>query len=424
MIKDKSLGQPEPLMAMGVVIGWGHDPAKASGYFLEALKYAPEDPFALQELGRAQLLALNWGAADDILKRALAAGAGPDARLLHAEDLLRVGTAQAAREELDRYLNGRDIKKMPARVRALSDRIEEKKKDAAAFDAANAKLAARGAQPLDYINHPPKDLADFEPAADQSPLEPILAAVGQKVAELYNNLPNTSSTEKIHQERLNHKGQTEKTLEQKFRYLCLLPPQPYGLSVEEYRADSTGTLAAPQGLEDHFMLTSGFVSLPLVFHPTYQEGSTFRYLGRQKVKGLTTQVIAFAQEPAKAQLYGTFKIGRNESRSTYVQGLAWVDPASYRIVRLRTDLLTPLPQIGLNKETTEIDFNEVHFNSVAQSFWLPGKVDVTIDFAGRILRNTHQYSDFLIFNVEQKNKIGMPKATPISSSGSDHPSGK
>jgi hypothetical protein len=293
-------------------------------------------------------------------------------------------------------------------VRSLADRIEEKRKDAKVYVAAYAKLQARGEDPIDYLSHPPKQIANLEPAADQSSLNSIMASVGNNIEELYKNLPNTSSVENIHQEALDKKGKVGLVHDQKFRYLCLMPTQLRGPSVDEYRADPTGTLATPTGLMENLMLTSGFVGAALIFHPLYQQGSTFRYWGREKVKGASTYVIAFAQQPAKARICGSFHVGAT-SRLVYFQGLAWVDVESFQIVRLVSDLLTPLPQVKLDKETTEIDFNEVQFNSVKRKFWLPGQVTVTLDWDGRTLRNKHQYSDFLVFNVQQSSRTGMPK---------------
>ena len=95
------------------------------------------------------------------------------------------------------------------------------------------------------------------------------------------------------------------------------------------------------------MLTSGFVSAPLVFHPAYQSGSSFRLLGRQKVKGRNTFVIAYAQDPAKSRLSGNFQ--RTDISTTYTQGLAWIDAENYQIIRLTSDLLRPLPLVRLEK---------------------------------------------------------------------------
>ena len=156
------------------------------------------------------------------------------------------------------------------------------------------------------------------------------------------------------------------------------------------------------------MLTSGFASASLIFHPLYQAESTFKYLGRQKINGQDTLVIAFAQRPEKARLYGVFKMG-DTSMPTFSQGLAWVDSKTYEILRLRTDLLRPLPEVRLEKETTEIDFSENHFKSIAEAFWLPREVKVSVDWNGKSLLNKHEYSDFKLFNVGATQKIEKPK---------------
>jgi len=131
-------------------------------------------------------------------------------------------------------------------------------------------------------------------------------------------------------------------------------------------------------------------------------------LGRQKVKGRNTFVIAFAQDPAKSRLSGNFQRGMDIS-TTYSQGLAWIDSENYQIIRLTSDLLRPLPLVRLDKITTEIDFSEVQFKQPAQKFWLPQAVTVTLGWNGRVYRNRHAYSDFLVSNVDSTEKIAKPK---------------
>jgi hypothetical protein len=126
------------------------------------------------------------------------------------------------------------------------------------------------------------------------------------------------------------------------------------------------------------------------------------------VKGRGTFVIAYAQEPAKSSLSGSFTFGTT-TRTTYTQGLAWVDSENYQIIRIISDLLTPLPQVRLEKETTDISFSEVQFKQVTQRFWLPDLVTVTLSWNGRTFRNNHAYSQFLVSNVESTQKIGKPK---------------
>jgi tetratricopeptide (TPR) repeat protein len=416
ILADPSVGRPEPLLALGVMESWRREPRNAAGYFVEALKYAPQDPLALQELGRSQLLIQNWGAADQYLSKAMAAGAGPEVRLLRVEALLGGGQFHAANTEMTRYLDGRDVKKMPVQVRQLWAQVQDRMK----VEAAYFKAKPKGDAAIDYLHRPPPDLKGLEPTTDQGQLDSILNAVGKTVAEFFQNFPNTSSLEQIHQEKLGRKLKVGAALDQKFHYLCFTPAKAWGPGFDEYRADMLGKRTSPQGIQDGYMLTSGFASASLFFHPTYQSQAAFRYLGRQKVNGRDTYVIAFAQQPGKARLNGAFKSGQI-SMTTFSQGLAWVDSESYEITRLRTDLLMPLPEVKLERETTEIDFGPVRFKGIGKEFSVPRQVTVTVDWDGKHLRNEHRYSEYKLFNVEAIDKPGKPKELGETSNRAPNP---
>ncbi len=410
-LANKKMGRPEPMVAYGTWVSWQHDPEKAESFFLEALKYAPQNALALQELGRALLAEQKFDFAGEYLKKAVDAGAGPEARLLYVEALVGIGQANEAAVEMNRYLDGRDVKKLPARVRQVWTSVQNRQKVEAAF----AKARAEKNQPVDFLRHPPTDLIrGLEPAVDQEQLSTILDGVGARISELIQNFPNTTSLEAIHQEKLGRKGAVSETQHQKFRYLCLAPREAWGPGFREYRADLGGNETVPKGLSDGFMLTKGFASTPLFFHPSYQTESTFHYLGRQNLNGRATYVIAFAQIPGKAHLTGDFRKG-DTSITTFSQGLAWFDTSTYQIVRLYTDLLAPLPELRLEQQTMNVEFNEVHFNHLKQALWLPEDVTVTLDWNGKRLRNRHEYSDFKLFDVDASEKIGKPKDSPDAS---------
>ena len=411
-LADRKMGRPEALVAYGTWLSWQHEAEKAEAFYLEALKFAPQDALALQELGRSLLTLQKYETANDVLKRALAAGAGPEARVLYAESWLGAGRPHEASIELDRYLNGRDVKKMPARVRQLWVSIQDRQKVEAAF----VKVKPRaGHEIVDFLQHPPANLMPgLQPATDQQQLGSILDGVGAKILEMTKSFPNTSSLEEIHQEKLGHKGKVSNTQDQKFRYLCMVPHQAWGPGFMEYRADLSGSEASVKGLSEGFMLTKGFSSAGFVFHPTYRAESNFRYLGRQKVNNRDTFVVAFAQIPGKAHFSGKFR-QENTTVTTLCQGLAWIDSSTYEIIRLHTDLLTPLPELRLEGEATNIDFKEVHFKTLGGALWLPEEVTVTLNWNGKVLRNTHEYSDFRIFNVDASEKIGTVKASAGSS---------
>lgn len=413
---DPKAGRAEPALVLGVMESWQHHPDRASSFFAEAVKFAPQDPLALQELGRSQSSLQNWDAADAYLHKAIDAGAGPDARFLRVEALLGKGDPEEANKEMTRYLAGRDVKKMPSRIRVVWERVQDKMKAQAAY----AKAKTDVDQPIDYLHRTMPELKGLEPASSQAPLESILTAVGENVAAFFRNLPNTTSLERIHQEKLHANGKVIDAQDQRFHYLCLMQDEAGGPSTSEHRADLSGNECVPHGAQEGYMLTLGFVSVSLIFHPFYQPESMFRYLGRQKVDGRDTFVIAFAQRPAKARFTGTFRSG-GTTMTTLSQGVAWVDSENYHVLRLRTDLLKPLPEVRLKRKTTEIAYAETRFRAIAEGLWLPQEVMVTVEWNGKLLRNTHQYSDFRVFDVDVKDKIQKLKETGLSSNAPTNP---
>lgn len=402
---DPKAAREGPLLLYGILQSWHHNYSQAAAYCIEALKYAPKDPLALQEAGRAELMLENWSAADSYLEHALAAGAGPDARFLRIKALLNDGATDQAHAEMTRFLNGRDIRNMPQDVRVLYTLVQQRKKIEITY-ARKVKTAV--AEPIDYLQKVTPELKTLTPATDQSPLAGILSAVGQNVADSFKNYPNTSSVEDVHQEKLNGHGKRRGSLDQKFYYLCATPEQSWGPGFSEVRAPIDDQHGQLSGLKDGFMLTSGFTSASLIFHPAYQAQSQFRYLGREKVQGVDAYVVAFAQLPTKSKLYGMFKYSGN-SVATFTQGVAWINPQTYQILRLRTDLLQPLPEVKLGRQTTDISYGEVHFKGVDRAFWLPRDVTVTVSWGSRNLRNEHQYSGFRVFNIASTEKVSKPK---------------
>ncbi|MFZ0962323.1 MAG: CDC27 family protein [Terriglobia bacterium] len=408
---DPGKARPEPDIALGVMETWRHDMERGAEFFYEAVKFAPQDPLALQELGRTQLALEKWEEASDQLQQAVAAGAGRDAHLMYAEALLHLDHFREADRELTTYLAGRDVKTMAPKIRQLWQEIQTQERE---------ELASTGGifsmdRSTDELIQTIAELKGLEPAADQRPLASILDETGKRVADSFRDFPNTVSVEQVHQEKLQRRGKIEGSQDQEFHYLWLMQPDPTGPGITEYRADKTGGVAAQKGLEDGYMLTSGFTSAALYFHPFYRGEARFRYLGRQKSDGRDFYVVAFAQYPGKARVAGGFRVN-GVPKSTYFQGLAWIDAGNYEIVRLRQDLLTPLPEIRLERQTTEINFGAVRFKNLTEEFWLPQRVSVAVDWGGKRLRNEHRYSNFELFNVSAAENDGQRRSpvTPAS----------
>ena len=255
------------------------------------------------------------------------------------------------------------------------------------------------------------ELKGLATAQSQEELATLLRKVGENVLAFFRDFPNTTSVEVIRQERLlpgkpvadslERTSPLPESQEQTFHYLMLAGPEDRPMSgLQEYRTDNKGNRVNLRGMaRAPSILTSGFVSSPIYFHRVHQEGSAFRFLGRQHIDKRETYVVAFAQRPVATRLVGWVSNGE-KTAAVLLQGVAWIDPTTCQIIRMRTDLLAPPPDVHLGRQSTEIRFAEVHLKTLPGAFWLPDEVVVTVSFFGEIYRNTHRYSHFRLFKVE------------------------
>jgi hypothetical protein len=274
------------------------------------------------------------------------------------------------------------------------------------------------------------ELKDLQPAAseqqDKKTLATLQLRVGRSVQQFYTNFRDVTSIEHIALERIGPRGKVEASRSEEFRYLVISHTGQGGRTLEEYRTNMAGSPTQPTGLAQGFVITKGFVSLPVYLLPEHQSESRFRFLGTEKMGGRTTDVIAFAQRPGWARVPIYFNM-RGHIALLLVQGIAWIDPSSDQIVQLRVDMLAPRPDVGLLGFTVEVTFGKVQFPEMPPVWmWLPKVVMVTIrwESMARVdhprplfqrhrktghwdaitYRNIHRYTDYKLFASKSKLK--------------------
>jgi hypothetical protein len=247
------------------------------------------------------------------------------------------------------------------------------------------------------------ELKHLKSAQSQDMLPLILERVGAAVADFFDNFSNTTSAEHILFTIDSRQLEHPLHYEAKFDYLALVKPGTDKTRLQEYRTDSKGEQVKVRGT----VVTAGFVTLPAYFHPDYQRGSRFRNLGRDVVKGQSTYVVAVAQRPGVARQAGWVAFD-DKAAFVFAQGVAWIDPARFRILRLRTDIQQPELNVGLQRETTEVEYSEVTFKQGGKTLWLPHEVTVSGQLNQYIFHNQHYYSDYRLFIVQTEEKQKNP----------------
>lgn len=259
---------------------------------------------------------------------------------------------------------------------------------------------------LDELTRRIPDLSGVQPSGDQRFLGQILDATGQRVDRFFHSSIDLIAHEDIIEQKLDSRAAVLDILRTSDDYLILRHGSEFLEHFTEYRMDSSGKRLEDIGLSQGYIVTANFALTPLYFSTSLQPESSFRYLGDEKIGSCDTYVVAFAQHPADATLHVAFDQGKQGGAHAVarmlVQGVAWIDKNNFQIIRMRTDLLTPRPEIALNALTTTLTFAEVTLPGANVPLWLPCEVVVDIESEGRRFRNKHHYSDYHSYSVQVK----------------------
>ncbi len=268
--------------------------------------------------------------------------------------------------------------------------------------------------PLPLLKTKVSELVGLKADGSEVVLATILSKAGEVIVAQMPRVPNLIAEEDIAQEQLSpntgafrYGGPGRQVIIDPVTQNNAMVPQSwrrfeYVIQAEHGEDDSIifsesrkdlekiGREASPRG--------TGFGSLWLMFVPSNVPESHFRYLGRQNVNRHATFVVGFAQDPKLVKMPGVIRMESGPVPLLY-QGVAWIDQETFKIVRIRTDLLAPLPQIKLQQASSTVDFSEVTIPKFDARLWLPKRVEITWDLNGTRLGELHRYSKYRLFTA-------------------------
>jgi VWFA-related protein len=279
-----------------------------------------------------------------------------------------------------------------------------------------------------YIDYPLRKLSalvptlnGMKPDAGQDQLPAILSKVGEATVKSLSTVPNLSSREDVYSVALSRDSgpansiigmvetpalmdletQLLQSRSIEFNYLLLFDHHANGAtSIKELRTDfKNRQVASPMnGVGPHGF---GFAYQWLLLSPANQSELRFRYLGQQSMDDHKTFVLAFVQIPNQVKVPGKFAFGGKEA-PFFFQGIVWIDQTSFAVVRLRTDLLSPVPSVNLQQMTTELHFRSVRIHGYGTDLWLPSEVLIRTAQTESTVEELHQYSAYRFFHAEAR----------------------
>ena len=424
------------------------DQEKAESYWAKALEFDPKYVSALLALSEALVREQKLTEAETYAKRAVEAA--PNSWRGHAilaDVLLKEHLPEKAVREAGRALelgHGQAAIVQPLLARALAEGgnkeravkvLEEYVKDHPQDVAARTQLAslqapdkliipAKEATPAEdkpstatepAISVPlpsnwlPPDVDEKVPAVEPGvacALDEVVEKAGMRVEEFLKNVDRFAASESLKHESINKWGLADLRDTRKFDYVVSIEQyRPGYFDVIEYRGNKYAPAQFPDGIE-----TRGLPSMALIFHPNSAGNFTMSCEGLGQWNGIPAWQVHFRQRPDRPNTVRAYKIGADgPSYRVALRGRAWIAADSYQILRIETDLVNTVPEIRLFVDHTVVEYGPVRFKDRDVEMWLPQSAEVYSDWRGKRMHRTHSFSDYMLFSVDEKQRIAEPQ---------------
>jgi tetratricopeptide (TPR) repeat protein len=435
---------------LGVAYARSQDFENAETYLQSAIASEPENMPALVALGQLRDLKGDYTGATGTLTRVISAE--PNLWIAYwvlADVYLRQGNFEKAHKEAEEsvelgegaankaeFIEGEALAQLGRRedaVKVFQAFIKDSPGDAAVAPAlafvaslrANSPAESSGAlkpqgdlPPLSAsaIGLPPfgllistwgpKDVDQVKPFVSKEqvcPAETVIEGAGKRVTELVENVNNITATEKVVYEDLNPTGRSYSPENRKYDYMASITDNDSGLPViDENREDTSGSEKLPQGIAPF-----GLQDLALIFHPVIRNDFQMSCEGLAKWQGQPTWVVYFRQRPDHPKRIRSYEAG-GRLFPVGLKGRAWISADSLQIVRMEADLISPVPEVGLESEEDVIEYGPVGFQSKKTELWLPMTADIYFYFHRKPYRRHHDFTNYQLFSVGSTQRIGVP----------------
>lgn len=365
-----------------------------------------------KEYAKAQVearLAIDKGKAD--------AGA---AQLVLGQALADLGHPAEGIQTLQSFLQATSTSPQAQQVRDFIAELQ-RRGPAPASEVASSGIqittAASDADPLVDTSEPELSVAWQPPGVDEAkpavaagvacPSEQVMQSSGERVEQLVDSVGRFAAIEDLLHERLDTLGNPTSRETRKFDYAAYISqPQPDVLLVDEFRTERFGLDTLPDQI-----VTSGFPALALIFHPSMRVNYDMTCEGLGQWHGEATWLVHFRQRDDKPSRIQDYVVGKN----TYpirLKGRAWITADKFQIVRIESELVSPLKGIGFLTEHQIAEYGPVKFEKKNVELWLPKSAEVYLDFHRHRYFRRHSFDKYMLFSVDSTDQVKEAKHDP------------
>jgi len=232
-------------------------------------------------------------------------------------------------------------------------------------------------------------------------LDDLVSRTGQQVSHFLEQFSDVKCTEKVTQEKLGKDDKVELKEESTYDYLVILTNAGGELSLDESR------LAVREAKSDKkntsLLVTNGFATLFLVFHPYYAESFRFTALEDEVVDGHRLSKTSFQH------IRGTRSVAalalRGKEYPLELSGIAWIEPQTGTIQKIVAEIGDSMQDVGLKALRSEVEYAPVPFRGVKETYWFPAQASVEVETPRQHWRNTHRFTEYKRFSVDTEEQV-------------------
>ncbi len=232
-------------------------------------------------------------------------------------------------------------------------------------------------------------------------LDTLLTRTANQTSLFLDQFSDVKCTEQVRQEKLGKDDKVELKEDSTFDYLVILTSEGGELNLSESR------IPVHEAKKDRknrsMLLSNGFATLFLVFHPYYSAAFKFTPAGQEVVAGRTLEKVAFQHVPGMKSPAALALRGREYPLE--LSGTAWIDPESGSIVKIEAGIADTLQDVGLKALTSEIDFAPMKFADSKEPYWFPTQARVDVETVRQHWRNLHQFTAYKKFSVSTEEQV-------------------
>jgi hypothetical protein len=214
----------------------------------------------------------------------------------------------------------------------------------------------------------------------------------KQVVAYIAKLADLHCTEDVVQEKLKPNGGTEVSSKSQYDYFLYMQGNSYDFQLSESRLEVGTQKPARQPL----LLTNGFSTLLLVFHPYYRNAFDFTAGPAENLDGRSVIPVHFAhvqgaRTPAALAL-------RGREFPLELEGTAWLDANTGQVVRMVAGLEREMTDVGMKALRIRVDY--MPSPKASDHFMVPARAEVELQTPKQHWRNTHTFHNYKLFSTE------------------------